>query len=225
MTSLTKLADGWQRFRALHYPKRRKLYGTLGKQQDPKVLFITCADSRIEPSFIFQAEPGDLFISRNPGNIVPPYGALLGGASASLEYALTALPVEDVIVCGHSNCGAMKGLLRKGAMTGMPTVAAWLRYAEASLSMQRGAAQKGPLGKRIEMLAKQNALLQLDHLKTYPVVAGRLAAGRLRLHAWYYNIAGGEITCFDPDQLSFLPLSADRKPACSGTWRLRKESR
>ncbi|MCC6590207.1 MAG: carbonic anhydrase [Bryobacterales bacterium] len=204
---IKELSAGWQRYQAERHSQASKKYRELSEGQSPKVLFVTCADSRIEPSVIFQTDPGELFVARNPGNLVPPLGALLGGASASLEYALTALEVSDVIVCGHSNCGAMKGVLNPDAVKAMPGVAHWLQFALPALSIQLPFRRSTSPAQKIELLAKQNAVCQLQNLATYPVVAKRLAEGVLRLHAWYYDIPSGAITCFDNGTRQFEPLT------------------
>ncbi|MEQ1948923.1 MAG: carbonic anhydrase [Bryobacteraceae bacterium] len=212
---IKKLAAGWQQYQSEHHSRHEGRYASLAEKQDPKVLFITCADSRIEPAVMFQSEPGDLFVARNPGNIVPPYGAVLGGASASLEYALTVLSVSDIIVCGHSNCGAMKGLLYPQGLKQMPLVSNWLKFASAAHMMHQPFRRSTPLAQRIACLAQENAVVQLDHLKTYPAVASKLARLQVRLHAWHYDIRTGGITCFDPESGAFRPLATDTPPAYS----------
>jgi len=220
---IAKMADGWASYQQYHHTPRARVYADLAEQQDPKVLFITCADSRIEPAVMFQSAPGDLFVARNPGNIVPPYGALMGGASASLEYALTALSVTDIIVCGHSSCGAMKGLLYPEDLDSMPLVAAWLRFAKSASSIQAPFPRSMALATRIRNLARENAVVQLDHLKTYPTVAGKLSRQQIRLHAWHYDIRSGGISCYHAESASFRPLDKDTPAACAGGVRLSRQ--
>lgn len=222
---IAKLSAGWYRYQRAHHAPRERLYANLAERQTPKILFITCADSRIEPAVMFQSEPGELFIARNPGNIVPPYGVMLGGASASLEYGLTALSVSDIIVCGHSSCGAMKGLLYPKALTKMPLVSGWLRFAEAARSAQGPIRRSMPIAKRLASLAEKNVVVQLDHLRTYPIVVAKLSRQQVRLHAWYYDIPTGGITCFHPDSGTFRPLSENTPPAYEGKIRLVKARR
>src|ERR1700709_2647079 len=133
---IAKVIEGYRHFSKEIYPEHRELFEQLRNKQNPQVLFITCADSRIDPSLITHTEPGDLFVCRNIGNIVPAYGEMMGGVSAVVEYAVVALGVSDIVVCGHSNCGAMAGLLRDPAkLDAMPTVRSWLRNAHAARSV------------------------------------------------------------------------------------------
>ena len=118
--------DGFIRFKRDVFPKRKQLFERLAGAQSPEALFITCADSRIVPDLIMQTEPGDLFICRNAGNIVPPYGEVQGGVSATIEYAVAVLNVSHIIVCGHTDCGAMKGILKPETLDELPTVKSWL---------------------------------------------------------------------------------------------------
>lgn len=214
------LSAGWYRYQRDHHAPRKQVYINLAEKQHPKVLFITCADSRIEPAVMFQSEPGELFVARNPGNVVPPYGAVLGGTSASLEYALTALSVSDIVVCGHSSCGAMKGLLYPKALATMPLVSSWLRFAKAARSVQGPFCRSMPLAQRLASLAQKNAVVQLDHLRTYPAVAAKLSRRQVRLHAWYYDIPTGGITCYHSQSGTFRPLSEDTPPAYAGRIRV-----
>ncbi len=131
---MRKLIEGVERFRARAYPAREALFKKLAAGQSPSTLFITCSDSRVDPSLITQTEPGDLFVIRNAGNFVPAYGSEGEGVAASVEFAVVGLQVTDVVICGHSDCGAMKGLLKPEGLSGLPQVAAWLRHAQAARS-------------------------------------------------------------------------------------------
>jgi carbonic anhydrase len=207
--SIRRLLDGVRRFRERAFPARRQLFEQLASGQSPPTLFVTCADSRISPTLITQSGPGDMFVCRNIGNIVPAYGEMMGGVSAVVEYACVALRVTDVIVCGHSDCGAMKGLLdpEKYGLAKMPTVTSWLRNAEAARSViaaTKPDLQGEPL---IQALVEQNVRLQLAHLRTHPSVAAGVADGHLTLHGWIYDIRTGDVSEFDRDERSLMPIA------------------
>jgi carbonic anhydrase len=205
---MRRLADGVRRFRTVEFPGRRQLFEELAGGQNPHTLFITCADSRIVPELITQTRPGDMFVCRNIGNIVPAYGEMMGGVSAVVEFACVALEVTDIIVCGHSDCGAMKALLNPDdpKLATMPTVKSWLRNADAARSVV-DATQPG-LGEqdRVQALVEQNVRTQLAHLQTHPSVAGRLAMGTLTLHGWVYGIEEGSIRMMEHATGKLVPL-------------------
>src|SRR3954451_19379403 len=127
---MERLVQGVSKFQREVFPRQRELFEQLAAKQNPQALFITCADSRVVPDLITQADPGDLFICRNAGNMVPAYGETNGGVSATIEYAVVALNIRHIIVCGHSDCGAMKGVLHPEAVKDMPTVRTWLSHGE-----------------------------------------------------------------------------------------------
>jgi carbonic anhydrase len=157
-------------------------------------LFVTCADSRIDPELITQSGPGDIFVTRNIGNLVPAYGEMLGGVSAVIEYAVTALKVQHVVICGHTDCGAMKGLLHPEAVEKMPTVQRWLRNADAALSVANSLAERDEKPSELmRRLTEENVLLQLQHLRTHPSVAGAMAREELTISGWVYDIGRGEV--------------------------------
>src|SRR5262249_30977295 len=154
---------------------------SLAKGQRPSALMISCADSRVDMQLVTQCEPGHLFFFRNAGNIVPPYGTVLGAVSATIEYAMVALEIPNIIVCGHSDCGAMRGVLAQGLESRMPTVAQWLRFADAPRQIVQRDDALSP-AQQLDRLTKLNVLSQLEHLKTHPSVAVRLANGEVQLH-------------------------------------------
>ncbi|MBV8400263.1 MAG: carbonic anhydrase [Acetobacteraceae bacterium] len=201
-----RLLDGVRRFHAQAFPQRRQLFRRLARAQQPETLLITCADSRVVPELFTQTEPGELFLCRNVGNLVPAYGQALGGVSAVIEYAVMALEVKNIVICGHSDCGAMKALVRPGSLAGMPTVATWLRHAEAAHSVVRVRYPDLDGDALVQALVEQNVLTQLDHLRTHPAVAARLAEGRLGVHGWTYEIGTGSVAMFDPAAGRFVPL-------------------
>lgn len=194
--ALDSLVAGVMRFREDVYPQQRKLFAKLAHEQTPRAMFITCADSRILPELITQSSPGDLFVTRNVGNIVPPYGQMNGGVSTAIEFAVMALGVKHIIVCGHSDCGAMKAVLEPSSLERMPTVKSWLRHAEVARTVVEencGCANESTL----RILTEENVLAQLEHLRTHPSVAARLASGQLFIHGWLYNIGTSEIRAYD----------------------------
>jgi carbonic anhydrase len=200
-----RLIQGVRRFRRDVFPSKKALYADLAKGQSPIAAMISCADSRVDMQLVTQSEPGQLFWFRNAGNIVPPFGAVLGAASATIEYAMEALEIPHLIVCGHSDCGAMKGLLKRDLAERMPTVASWLRFADVPRQMVLHDPDIAEAD-RLDRLVRENVLAQLAHLQTHPAVAVRLARGKLQLHGWVYDIEHGEITAYDAVRGRFVPL-------------------
>lgn len=212
------LIQGLRDFKDNYFCSHFELFEQLTHGQTPKVLFITCSDSRIDPNLITQAQPGDLFVIRNAGNIIPPYGAANGGEGAAIEYAINALDIEQVIICGHSHCGAIKGLLKLESLEAdMPLVHGWLRHAEATrlLIKEHYSTYEGE--ELIEAAIAENVLTQLENLKTYPVIHSRLYQGKLKLYGWIYNIETGEVLSYNVDNHSFLPVQHTAVPTEAGT--------
>jgi len=206
--SFAHLVDGFRRFRTEVYPERQALFARLARAQQPRAMFITCADSRIVPELITQSSPGDLFVTRNVGNVVPPYGQMNGGVSSAIEYAVMALNVQHIIVCGHSDCGAMKAVLDPSGLQRMPTVNAWLRHCEVARSLVEQNCSCAA-GEALGVLTEENVVAQLDHLRTHPSVAARLAGGQLSIHGWVYCIETSEILAYDATSGRFAPLDGD----------------
>lgn len=205
-----KLIRGVQAFKDTKLHSYRELFKQLAKKQTPDALMITCSDSRISPSLITQTKPGEIFIIRNAGNIVPPFGAANGGEGATIEYAVTALGVKDIIICGHSLCGAMGGLLHPELLEDMPTMAQWLHHADATRRIVRENYADLPEDKRLMAMVEENVLVQLDNLKTHPAVAAKLSRGEIRLHGWIFEIETGEVWSYDPERTQFVPLRETR---------------
>lgn len=203
---MQKLVAGIHHFQSNIFSSQRELFERLSRGQNPEALFITCSDSRINPNLITQTNPGDLFILRNAGNLVPPYGASNGGEGATIEFAVTGLGVHDIIMCGHSLCGAMRGVLAPEGLTDMPQLVSWLGHAEATRRIMK---EKYPHLQGDALLTaavEENVLVQLENLRTHPAVAAGLASGRLKLHGWVYKIQTGQVFAYDPHQGQFLPL-------------------
>ena len=203
---MNKILAGLARFQEEIYPTQRALFKKLALGQQPSALFITCADSRIDPSLITQTEPGELFICRNAGNIIPPHGGMTGAMTASIEYAVAALNVPHIIVCGHSHCGAMKGVMYPETTKGLPHITDWLRYCQAALHVVDATSPGLDEETRMQALIEQNVLVQIRHLETHPHVAARLASGKIQLHAWVYEIESGQVIAYDAQARRFLPL-------------------
>lgn len=204
---MQKLIQGIHRFQEEDFLPLQDLFEELAKGQNPETLFITCSDSRIDPNMLTRAQPGDLFILRNAGNIVPSHGAATGGEAATIEFAVAALGVKDIIICGHSHCGAMKGLLEPETVAPLPAVAAWLSHAETTRRIVRdnyGHLHGDPL---VTATVEENVLVQLENLRTLPSVASRLVRGDLHLHGWVYKIETGQVFAFEPASGQFVPVA------------------
>jgi carbonic anhydrase len=209
-SSLETLLAGVSRFRRDVYPKNRERYQKAAKEpQRPHTLFITCADSRIDPELLTQSGPGDIFVTRNIGNLVPAYGHMMGGVSAVIEYAVQALEVSQAVICGHTDCGAMKGLLHREKVATMPTVNSWLQNADAALSVVQARDRSGNEHDQLSELTEENVLLQLNHLRTHPSVAGAVARRKLALYGWVYDLGNGHVNIFDPELHRFVPYGDD----------------
>ncbi len=204
---MLKLITGLHHFQSEIFLSHKELFERLAQGQTPDALFITCSDSRINPNLITQTSPGDLFILRNAGNIIPPYGAANGGEGATIEFAVAGLGVQDIIVCGHSLCGAMKGLLNPEELRDMPTVAAWLSHAEATRRIVKENYTDLNDEQLLNVAMQENVLVQLDNLRTHPAVSVRLSRGELNLHGWTYKIETGEVFSYQPGEGQFLPLT------------------
>jgi carbonic anhydrase len=203
---MQKLVKGIHSFQRGFFAKNRKLFEKLANEgQNPETLFITCSDSRVVPNLITGAAPGDLFIVRNVGNVVPGL-ALPGGTAAAIEYATEVLGVKDIIVCGHTQCGAIEAVLNPEKMDALPMVKRWL--AETSRVREVVLSRYGELGprERATVAVEENVLAQLEHLREYPSVARRLEAGTLQVSGWVFDIATGQVFDFDPDLMEFVPL-------------------
>jgi carbonic anhydrase len=200
------LIKGLRQFQSSYVPSHKELLAELAQAQHPRVLFITCSDSRVQPELITQAELGDLFVIRNAGNIVPPYGATNGGEGATIEYAIKSLNIQHIIVCGHTTCGAMKGLLQVGELEEkMPLVYNWLKHTEATRELIEEHYSHLAKPEKLATLVAENVLTQIDNLRTYPSVRSHLHKGGLFLHGWIYNIEDGTVLTYDRKNHAFVP--------------------
>jgi carbonic anhydrase len=214
-----KLIQGIHRFQQQDFLPLQGLFEQLAKGQNPDTLFITCSDSRIDPGLLTQSRPGDLFILRNAGNIIPAHGAGSNGEAATIEFAVAALGVRDIIVCGHSHCGAIKALLDPSLVASLPAFAAWLAHAETTRRILQDNYGDRSGDELLTAGIEENVLVQLEHLRTQPAVASRLVKGDLHLHGWVYAIETGEVFAFDVGQGQFVALADYRPPASAATRR------
>ncbi|ADM10211.1 carbonic anhydrase [Parvularcula bermudensis HTCC2503] len=204
---MPKFAAGVVRFQQHVFPEKQELFERLSKGQSPEALFITCSDSRIETAMITQTDPGELFICRNAGNIVPPHTDNTGGMTASIEFAVAALRIPHIVICGHTQCGAMTGAMDPGGLEHLPHVRKWLGYAEAAVAIVKDQGDTLTPEAQMRMLLEQNVILQLRHLETHPSVAVRLARGDLRLHGWVYDIEKGTVDAYDAASGAFRTVT------------------
>src|SRR3569623_4441 len=200
------IIDGFLKFQRDAFPRRSELFKRLATSQNPRTLFITCSDSRLVPELDTQREPGDLFVIRNAGNIVPSYGPEPGGVSATVEYAVSALGVTDVVICGHSDCGAMTAIAACKCLDHMPAVRNWLRYADSARVVNESRVH-GSERERVDAMGRENVIAQLANIKTHPSVRLALEQGHLALHGWVYNIETGSIDALDGATDRFVSLS------------------
>ena len=213
---LQRLKAGVRRFQSEIYPERREAYERAASvPQQPHTLLITCADSRIDPEAVTQAAPGEIFVTRNIGNMVPAYGEMLGGVSAVIEYAVSGLKVQHVVICGHSDCGAMKALLHPESTATMPTVTSWLMNGRAALTVADSLGHRDDRpSERLKQLTEQNVLMQIAHLKTHPSVAGAMIRNELTISGWVYEIGTAEVRIAEDGEREFThitPLDATRE--------------
>jgi carbonic anhydrase len=213
---LEKLKSGNRKFQIEVYAENAERYQRAATTpQQPHTLIIACADSRVDVETITSSGPGEVFVSRNVGNMVPPYGgATLGGVSAVIEYAVTALKVKHVVVCGHSDCGAMKALLNPASTDKMPTVKRWLDHGHAALMVAESNPDKDDRpSDKMRRITEENVLMQLIHLRTHPSVAGAIARGELTTSGWVYDIGTGVVRIAEDGQRTFVPVSAAAAPS------------
>ena len=207
---MQKLEAGIHRFQATYFRKHRGLFESLAESQRPETLFITCCDSRVDPTLILNAAPGELFVVRNIGNIVPPVErGVLGGVSAAIEYAVQVLNVGHVVVCGHTNCGAIAAILQPERVAHLPLVSRWVDLSSRipQLIEERYGHLEGE--ERMTAAVEENVLIQLENLRSFDFVAKKLDAGELQMSGWVFKIATGDVFDYDPITGQFLELGAD----------------
>lgn len=209
---MKEIINGFLSFQQTVFPERKALFKSLASNQNPKALFISCSDSRLVPELVTQQDPGQLFVIRNAGNIVPSFGPEPGGVSATIEYAVVALGVTDIVICGHSNCGAMKAIASCQCLDPMPAVAHWLRYSDAAKAVVEKKSYATE-DEKVNAMVQENVIAQLNNIKTHPSVAVGLRNNALRLHGWVYDIESGVIRALDKSTKQFVTLS-DNPDVC-----------
>ncbi len=209
---MDKILQGVRRFHRDIFQAQRPLFEKLVHAQSPRALFITCSDSRINPNLITQTEPGDLFVVRNAGNIVPAHGSASGGESATIEYAVAVLKVKHVILCGHTQCGAMKALMHSEKARDLPAVRGWFAHAETTRRLITENFGSLTPEEQVPLAIRQNVLVQLDNLRTHPSVAVALSRRELQVHGWIYKLETGEVLAFDPELGQFRSVLEDEVP-------------
>jgi carbonic anhydrase len=202
-----RLVNGVLSFQRDVVASNREQFEQLQDKQTPFALFIACSDSRVAPEILTQREPGDIFVVRNAGNIIPSYGPAAGGVSASIEYAVAVLGITNIVVCGHSNCGAMKAVLQDDKLDNLPAVASWIKHAAAAKEIVNTVMPDASPEERLNAVVHENVLCQLRNLQTHPVIAAGVATNRLRLFGWVYNIETGSVDTFDAASGQFVPLT------------------
>ncbi len=200
---MQKLVEGHQRFLHEVFPKRQDQFHLLAEQQAPRWLLITCSDSRIVPDMMLGTGPGDLFISRNAGNVVPVTANDIDGTTATVEYAVEVLKVRHAILCGHSDCGALKAALDRPALEKLPKASRWLQHVEAAFSHRQPLNEADGEHAELCSLIRGNVVAQLLNLKAQPSVARAISEGRLEVHGWYYDILSGHIEYYDENARRF----------------------
>jgi len=204
---MLQLVKGVHQFQKDVFRDHQELFRNLARGQEPAALFITCSDSRICPTLMTQSKPGDLFVLRVAGNIVPRYDTPFGGEAATIEYAVSVLGIRDIIVCGHSFCGAMSALVECANLDHLPAVKHYLQHAEQTRHIiETSYSDVTDPARRISLAIRENVLVQLENLRTHPCVAQGLAQGNLSLHGWVYQIETGAVKCYSPEDDRFLPI-------------------
>jgi len=211
-----KLIAGIVDFRERMLPQYAQRFRELAFGQTPDALFITCADSRVVPNLLASTHPGDIFTMRNVGNLIPPAtteGISIGDLSeaSAIEYAVLVLQVPDIVVCGHSECGAMKAIIANSPLPETPNLAKWLHHGRPAAFRL---AQEGALDAKLkphDQLSQLNVLLQLEHLMSYSIVRDKVLAGTLQLSGWWFEVATGNMYAYDPTRRSFEVI--DRQTA------------
>jgi len=203
---MQKLIEGHKKFLAEIFPRRRAEFHLLAESQAPAWLFITCSDSRIVPDLILGTDPGDLFITRNAGNVVPVTSNDVDGCTATIEYAVEVLKVKHAILCGHSDCGAMKAALTKAGLDNLPKASRWLHHVEEAFNHRQPLNPADGDSAELASLIRGNVVAQLMNLHAQPSVIHAVAEGRLTVHGWYYDILTGRMEEYDEEKKQFFPL-------------------
>ena len=221
---MDRLIAGLMKFQKDVFPQKKELFERLAGGQKPSTLFITCADSRVVPDLFTQSEPGEIFVVRNAGNIVPAYSRMMCGVTATIEFAIAVLGVRHIVICGHTDCGAMKGLIDIESLNEVPAVASWLGQAEATRRVVMNNYKDHSKKALINAMTRENILVQLQNLQTHPAVLSALAGGDLKLYGWIYNIGTGDVESFDSEKQTFIKIDGSYAPHATPIERLKHEN-
>ena len=208
---MKKLIQGIVDFRKSLTEESRALFAKLALGQKPDSLFIACSDSRVVPNLFASTNPGDLFVLRNMGNLIPPASSEDASASAAIEFSIFSLHISDIIVCGHSECGAMQALIKNGNTHSCPHLMSWLKYGKESLNKVRSGGAMNPALSEHNQVSQANVLQQIEHIKSYPFVRERLEKKTLRIHGWWFDIAQADVYCYEKEINQFVLI--DEKEA------------
>jgi carbonic anhydrase len=206
--ALVRIVEGVKKFRADVYPAQREMFERLKAKQQPIALFITCADSRVVPNLFTQTGPGDFFVERNPGNLVPHYSEFVGGVSSGVEYAMLVLKVPLVVICGHTDCGVMKALLHDEQSHGLPAMQQWMRYASEARHRVMRDHSHAMEAEKLRLITEYNVLKQIENLKSHPSVHSRLTGGEVDIRGWVYDIGNGSVSAAEPDTGEFVRIGS-----------------
>ena len=198
---MNNLLPGLRKFSERVFPKQQQHFESLSQGQKPHTLMITCSDSRIDPNLVTQTKPGEIFVVRNAGNIIPPFGSSRGGEEAAIEFAIEGLGVSNIVICGHSHCGAMAALVNKVNLDGLPSVKSWLGHAQST----KRRLEDSTGGFDLCDVVEENVLVQADNLKTHPSVSAALKSGRVQIFGWVYSFESGSIAVYDRNQARYIP--------------------
>lgn len=211
---INRIIQGLSQFQTNYFNHHQEFFQQLSQKQTPEVLFITCSDSRIDPNLLTQTKPGELFVIRNIGNMIPTHGTLNSNEGAGIEYAVAALNIKHIIVCGHSHCGSMKALLQLNKLTeDMPLVYDWLKHqGEPIRRLLKENHENCDEEELWQIAIKENVLTQIENLETYPVIRSKMRAGKISLYAWLYEIETGKIQAYDSNSGEFTLLSSGSFP-------------
>ncbi len=212
---MNNLLPGLRKYSEEVFPKQKNLFESLSQGQKPHTLLITCSDSRIDPNLVTQTQPGEIFVVRNAGNIIPPFGASQGGEEAAIEFAIDGLRVSNIVICGHSHCGAMAALMGKVNLENLPSVRDWLKHAQATRRRIKVCGEETSLNQVVE----ENVLVQSDNLKTHPAVSAALRENRVRIFGWVYHFENGAITLYDSRTKKYLSSSEVKEEVMADTTR------
>jgi carbonic anhydrase len=208
---MKKLIQGIVDFRKSLTPENRTLFAQLALGQKPDALFIACSDSRVVPNLFASTNPGDVFVLRNIGNLIPPVGSQEASAQAAIEFAVFSLKISDIIICGHSECCAMQSLAEGFDSDHCPHLVSWLKYGEEAYhKVKKGFTINSKLSEH-NQISQVNVLQQMEHVMSYPFVRERVEKNQLRVHGWWFDIAQADVYCYEPSLLQFVLI--DEKEA------------